>query len=643
MLFFFLGFDRNYDTTLTRLMVHEYDSWRGVDPSTELPVYNAEPPILAARFAKKPGYRHILAVANEDGKVAIQNIDERNEDGPQRSLPGYHCHHNAVFDTEWMPDEMKFISVSGDHSAKLWEVTGSNVIEMKTFSGHSRSVKTAAFRKTDSAVFATGGRDGSILIWDTRAMQNMDLIPRADNCIISGHSGGPGTPVSHRKRTRQTPKLPPYASSSSITGLVFQDDNTLISCGAGDGLIKVWDMRRNYSSYKRDPTPKHCLAYAGTSTLKGFTNVIIDSTGLKLYASCMDNNIYCYNISTYNGPLLNTFTGAKISSFYIKACLSPDDQYLLSGSSDEKAYIWNVNNSRPVCTLNGHSVEVTCVAWCHSRDFCLVTCSEDAHHKIWRLPAEEINNEVLPQYRGSAELNPEYRSVTVKRKLKVLEFTPRTKRFKNEKTPTTTEKNVNGKRPYSVINEEVEPDQKRVNTESKGRRLFSPLASTSRQAVGIGTLEISKGLQIIFEESEMPTSPRSLKSSPLTERVNSNLLSPEPSNSLAGFFSPTSNLPNFILDGEAPHLRLSSPKQKHKENVDWLTKLRKQKAFASKNDNNKSVDGERENVTPKRRLSNHFDSPTTPKTPNRRNSTAEVSIKRFLSVTPTSSAAMQKS
>lgn len=41
-------------------------------------------------------------------------------------------------------------------------------------------------------------------------------------------------------------------------------------------------------------------------------------------------------------------------------------------------------------------------------------------------------------------------------------------------------------------------------------------------------------------------------------------------------FSPTSNLPNFVVDGTAPHLLEISP-QKYKENVDWLTKMRKER------------------------------------------------------------------
>jgi WD40 repeat protein len=72
------------------------------------------------------------------------------------------------------------------------------LLQSKIFSGHERSVKTAAFRKTDSLVFATGGRDGAILIWDIRAKMN----EHAENCIYSGHAGGcvPATPQSVRWR-----------------------------------------------------------------------------------------------------------------------------------------------------------------------------------------------------------------------------------------------------------------------------------------------------------------------------------------------------------------------------------------------------------------------------------------------------------
>lgn len=50
-------------------------------------------------------------------------------------------------------------------------------------------------------------------------------------------------------------------------------------------------------------------------------------------------------------------------------------------------------------------------------------------------------------------------------------------------------------------------------------------------------------------------------------------------------FSPTQNLPNYVIDGEAPHLGIMSPKKRpasRNDNIDWLTKIRKQKLMCSK-------------------------------------------------------------
>lgn len=213
--------DLSYDFALKRLCVAKEDSWRGIQPSNYSSDFNPEPPIFAAKFANCDGYRHMLAIANEDGKIALQDTTQRNYEAEEKALTAPQCHYNAVFDLEWAPGQMRFISASGDHTARLWEVTNSEIIGVRPFVGHTRSVKTAAFRKNDNSVFATGGRDGAIIIWDTRANLNVDMTPRADNCIYSGHVGGPGTPVSQRKRSR-TPKMPPNTTSSSITGLAFQ-------------------------------------------------------------------------------------------------------------------------------------------------------------------------------------------------------------------------------------------------------------------------------------------------------------------------------------------------------------------------------------------------------------------------------------
>ena len=133
------------------------------------------------------------------------------------------------------------------------------------------------------------------------------------------------------------------------------------------------------------------MNYTGGSTRNGFTSLKICPAGIRLYASCMDNTIYTYNISTYKpdpskliyilynlkeGIFITTsfleiilavaeFFGYQNSTYYVRICLSPDGQYLLSGSSDIYAYLWRTNKpGSPLVRLSGHAAEVTCVAWC---------------------------------------------------------------------------------------------------------------------------------------------------------------------------------------------------------------------------------------------------------------------------------------
>ncbi|BFG06266.1 protein lethal(2)denticleless [Drosophila madeirensis] len=628
--------EQTYDFALRRLCVAKEDSWRGIAPANYCPDFNPEPPIFSAKFANCNGYRHILAIANEDGKITLQDTTQRNQEPEEQSLPGPQCHYNAVFDLEWAPGQMRFVSASGDHTARLWEVAGSGIRGLNSYIGHTRSVKSAAFKRTDPAVFATGGRDGAILIWDIRANLNMDLTSRVDNCIYSGHTGGPGTPVSQRKQRSRTPKMSASATSSSITGLAFQDDNTLISCGAGDGIIKVWDLRRNYTAYRKEPLPRHKLPYAGHSTFRGFTNLIVDAAGTRLYANCMDNTIYCYNLVSYSPKPLACYKGLLNSTFYIKSCLSPDGKYLLSGSSDERAYIWNLEHAdEPLVALSGHTVEVTCVAWGSSHDCPIVTCSDDARHKIWRMgPDLEGLSEAerAERYRGHASYVRQFSKKSTapatgnhKYNLRDLESTPRSlKRLmdQNERTPSSVEK-VAMKRSFldmlGVASSETDaaeqqPHKRAKPLESRGRRLFGPASqepASSCRHIHLATIgeeeaccSPSKKQKENATEDSSPVAAKLLSlnssplGSPLSENVNHIYASPPTTSAAAAaaaaaasegaaslssvIYSPTSNLPNYVLDGEAPHLAAMSPKRKAKDKVDWLTNIRKQKLMSGR-------------------------------------------------------------
>ena len=174
--------------------------------------------------------------------------------------------------------------------------------------------------------------------------------------------------------------------------------------------FKVWDTRKIYSasSTKKivDQTPLYIFdnqakanpfmpANIGGKNSKGYSNIILNHSGTKVYASCMNSNIYEYNLHTCNQShtrILNSYNICKsnlvISSIettttitdetkpknryhlnqsnYIKSSISQCDNFILTGSSDFNAYIYSTNRNMncdkfrkhmPVIVLKGKYIK----------------------------------------------------------------------------------------------------------------------------------------------------------------------------------------------------------------------------------------------------------------------------------------------
>lgn len=491
-------------------------------------------------------------------------------------------HTNAIFDLDWMSNEMKFVSGSGDHTSRLYDCSNERISEVRVFSRHQRSVKTVSFRRDDDNTFASGGRDGAIFIWDIRVQScNNCLLKKADNCIINSHSNmseDAHSSVSSRTKSKS------ISSNCSVTGLAFQNSDILYSSGAGDGFIKAWDLRRYYTSHKREPCPLYTIPYPGTSAFTGYTNLLIDQAGVRLYANCVDNTIYCFDLASHSTTPVMKYTGLKNTTFYIKSVLSPDDKYILSGSSDNNAYIWNVNNSNPVVILEGHTAEVTSVDWSKDRMLRLITCSDDTFHKVWEIgpDSDEIKNN-LNEFRGRAVPCQDYK-LHVKPKLHCrapLNTPKMERRYTIRSLKMTREKQ---KRPFSKLLEEdetMENSSPEQETRVK-RRLIEP-GFTKSPTSPFGSLEGCAALPDV-----VPHTPKSsLKIYPLSPHNDnvSNVSPPRERISLKNvvqLFSPTSHLPNYVINGEAPHLKLVSPQRKHQEEINWLNQLRAERLMKLK-------------------------------------------------------------
>ncbi|XP_050405041.1 denticleless protein homolog [Patella vulgata] len=351
-------------------------------------------PPLACSFCKvKSTAGHILALVDENGYLVLHDT---TKSGPDAILKEWQAHSNAVFDIAWMEKEEKLLTGSGDQTAVLWDAATSKKLE--TFKGHTSSIRSVAFRKFDDSVLATGSRDGHIMLWDRRCNQKDGSIPPI-NTIKNAHVI---STTKQRKRNRLGPALD---SQQSVTVVSFQSDNLLISAGAVDGFVKVWDLRKNYTM-SSEPIASYVFPYAGNCQRKhGYSCLTLDSYNSRLYASCTDDVIYVYDLMSYNPLPVKTIRGHKNTTFYIKTCMSPDDKFLVSGSSDDMAYIWQVDKpcNSPVI-LKGHNAEVTCVSWCRQDMTKIATVSDDNTMRIWRVNRGGDKTPAPGEVTGIAEL-----------------------------------------------------------------------------------------------------------------------------------------------------------------------------------------------------------------------------------------------
>lgn len=349
-----------------------------------------------------------LVVADEEGYVTKidthRNRSDREEEGERegcmRKTSQFLAHPNAIFDVQWTDRDTKLLTASGDQSIKLWDAETEQCIV--SFRGHGGSVKSVASHRNGAGnVFASGARDGAIMLWDVRTSESC-------KCWMTGetfrkHVGkveeAHALPGTRRVRKRCRIGRGKHALHSSVTSVLFlQDESMLASSGAGDGSVKFWDVRNLQC-------PVNLVSMESTEQMDslsarkfGITCLSTDETGSKLLASCSNNVIYLYDVLRPELGPVESFTGHSLQGFYVKADISPDGKYIVSGSNDANVYIWQTNQPYDgPCVLKGHEGEVTAVKWSPTDPGRVATCSDDFSARMWNVSEsmEGIASKVL--------------------------------------------------------------------------------------------------------------------------------------------------------------------------------------------------------------------------------------------------------
>jgi len=207
-----------------------------------------------------------------------------------------------------------------------------------------------------------------------------------------------------------------------VTSVVFSHDGqVLVSAGAADGKIKLWDVRRlsggvpvdtivdadppfiaggrgdrdrGWFDDARSPDDVDARRARARRRGRGVTALALAPEGSsRVAAAYSDSHLAVFDLHNPSSGAICHLRGHRAPSFYVKATWSPCGTHVASGSCDQRVYVWRVDTPRaPPTALKGHDGEVTAVDWCPGDFTCLASCADDYTARVWtidRQAAEE--------------------------------------------------------------------------------------------------------------------------------------------------------------------------------------------------------------------------------------------------------------
>lgn len=258
------------------------------------------------------------------------------------------------------PDGKLLATGAEDKLIRIWDLSTKRII--KILRGHEQDIYSLDFFP-DGDRLVSGSGDRTVRIWDLRSSQ----------CSLT------------------------LSIEDGVTTVAVSPNGKLIAAGSLDKTVRVWDSSTGFLVERLDSGNE-----SGNGHQDSVYSVAFSSNGKQIASGSLDRTVKLWNLegkadsrlagSNSNGQSYGkksscevTYVGHK--DFVLSVCLTPDSEYILSGSKDRGVIFWDQQSGIPLLTLQGHRNSVISVAVSLNSlasEGIFATGSGDCKARLWR-------------------------------------------------------------------------------------------------------------------------------------------------------------------------------------------------------------------------------------------------------------------
>ncbi|KAI8971693.1 WD40-repeat-containing domain protein [Mycotypha africana] len=243
----------------------------------------------------------------------------------------------------WSPDDTKLLICGIDFAIRLWDPFLG--ILLQTFAFHKDQVTSCAWLP-DSEHFISGACEKILCLWHCQQ--------------------------SHVQPVTQWPVQ--RTTDMKITA----DGSRLVTIGM-DKCINVYDLE------DLQLTEIARLEEEGT-----ITSLTLTKNGRYALVNVQElQELHLWDLETRQ--IVHKYAGQKQLTFIIRSTLGGrNDSFVISGSEDNRVYIWSREHETLLEELEGHENTVNCISWRPIEPIQFVSASDDQTIRVWGSPQHTI-------------------------------------------------------------------------------------------------------------------------------------------------------------------------------------------------------------------------------------------------------------